>query len=248
MSDVWHTPRYPDLADDTAYEEVLGTLTDLTDALLDSVKAMDDDQVRGPSACDGWTRGHVLTHLARNADGLRNLLEWARTGVQTPAYASRQARDADIESGAGRTASELEADLDAASERLLAEIAVLPPDRRHVPVGMSSGSLEPAHEVLWLRVREVAYHHVDLLTGYSFAHVHDWVVARGLDEAAERLRDGDTLPITLVATDTGQEVSVGNEGAVVRGRAGDLLAWVTGRGDGADLASDSRLPSLPPWG
>src|SRR5260370_71465 len=33
-------------------------------------------QVREPSPLPGWARGHVLTHLARNPDGLRNLLIW----------------------------------------------------------------------------------------------------------------------------------------------------------------------------
>ncbi len=43
----------------------------------------------------------MLTHVARNADAMINLLTWARTGVPTPAYASDQQRDADIEAGAG---------------------------------------------------------------------------------------------------------------------------------------------------
>src|SRR5256885_15091039 len=60
-----------------------------------------------PSLLPGWTRGHVLTHVARNGDGLGNLLRWARTGTETPMYASREARRADIEAGAGRSAAEI---------------------------------------------------------------------------------------------------------------------------------------------
>ena len=44
----------------------------------------------------------MLTHLARNADGLRNLLIWARTGVVTPQYPSFEVRNEEIEAGAGR--------------------------------------------------------------------------------------------------------------------------------------------------
>ena len=47
-----------------------------------------DDAFRAPSLLPGWSRAHVLTHLARNADGMINLLLWARTGIVTPAYAS----------------------------------------------------------------------------------------------------------------------------------------------------------------
>lgn len=248
MSDQQTPPRYPDLADDDAYEGALSTLAVVTDALLDDVKALDDAEVAGPSRCEGWTRGHVLTHLARNADGFANLLEWARTGVETPMYASREARDADIETGSGRSASEIEADVDASAERLLAAVAALPVERRHVPVRAGSGVELLAHDVLWWRTREVAYHHVDLRGTYSFAHLPDWVVARGLDESAVRMTDESAPSLTLVATDTGQRGEVSGGGPAVRGLASDLLAWVTGREDGSALDTDGPLPALPPWG
>ena len=72
---------------------------------------MGDDAFFKPSGLPGWTRAHVLTHVARNADAMVNLVTWARTGVQTPAYVSRDARDADIETGAGRTPAEIRDDL-----------------------------------------------------------------------------------------------------------------------------------------
>ena len=46
-----------------------------------------------------WTRAHLLTHFARNADSLGNLLAWAETGVEQPMYGSGMARDDDIEAG-----------------------------------------------------------------------------------------------------------------------------------------------------
>ena len=74
-----------------------------TGRLLATTAALADPEVREPSLLPGWTRGHVLSHIARNADGLINLLRWAHTGTQIPMYASQQARDADIEAGAGRS-------------------------------------------------------------------------------------------------------------------------------------------------
>ncbi|MGH3331970.1 MAG: maleylpyruvate isomerase N-terminal domain-containing protein, partial [Nocardioidaceae bacterium] len=47
--------------------------------------------LRGPSRLPDWTRGHVVTHVARNAEGLVRLLAWARTGIETPMYPSIQA-------------------------------------------------------------------------------------------------------------------------------------------------------------
>src|SRR5688572_4026869 len=88
-----------------------------TEHLLATAERLDDGSLREPSLLPGWTRGHVLTHVARNADGLINLLSWARTGVETPAYASREAREADIEAGAGRPVAAQLADLRDSAER-----------------------------------------------------------------------------------------------------------------------------------
>ena len=80
----------------------LDRLAAATGRLLASASTLSDAQAREPSLLPGWSRGHVLTHIARNADGMVNLLRWARTGTQTPMYASAQSRAADIEAGAGR--------------------------------------------------------------------------------------------------------------------------------------------------
>src|ERR1044071_5429214 len=80
-------------------------LTDVdraTDDLLRTVADLDPAAVAKPSLLPGWTAGHVLTHVARNADALTNLLTWARTGVETPPYPSPEAREAGIQDGARR--------------------------------------------------------------------------------------------------------------------------------------------------
>ena len=78
----------------------LDRLAMATERLLTTATALSDAQVREPSSLPGWTRGHVLTHIARNADGLGNLLIWARTGTETPMYPSARSRGDDIEAGA----------------------------------------------------------------------------------------------------------------------------------------------------
>ncbi len=62
-----------------------------TARLRQTAAGLSDDQAREPSLLPGWSRGHVLTHIARNADSLRNLLIWARTGVETPQYSGAEA-------------------------------------------------------------------------------------------------------------------------------------------------------------
>ena len=119
-----------------------------------------------PSLLPGWTRGHVLTHVARNADGLGNLLRWARTGAETPMYASREARRADIEAGAGRSAADLAADVQATAIGFAAEAASLPDEAWAAQVRALTGPPIPARSVLDWRLREVEIHHVDLAAGY----------------------------------------------------------------------------------
>ena len=72
---------------------------------------LDAAQVAGPSRLPGWSRGHILSHLARNADALVNLLTWARTGTEKRMYASPADRADGIEAGAHRALPEQLADL-----------------------------------------------------------------------------------------------------------------------------------------
>ena len=96
-------------------------------AVEQHVAALDDAAMLGPSRLPGWTRGHVLTHLARNADALVNLLTWARTGTPTPMYPSVESRNAGIEAGAARPAAEQRADLEATARRLMETARAMTP-------------------------------------------------------------------------------------------------------------------------
>ncbi len=147
---------------------------DATRRLLKTASTLSDDQVRQPSLLPGWTRGHVLNHVARNAEALRNLLIWARTGVKTPAYPSQQARDDAIEAGAGRAAAELLADMTQTAEAFRAEAATLDARAWEVPVHLLDGQEFPAAQVLTRRLVEVELHHTDLGSGYRRA---DWPAA-----------------------------------------------------------------------
>ena len=54
--------------------------------LVARVEHITDEQVRSPSRLPGWTVAHVLTHLARNADGHVRRLEGALRGEDVPRY------------------------------------------------------------------------------------------------------------------------------------------------------------------
>src|SRR4051812_993952 len=73
--------------------------------------------MRAPSLLPGWTRGHLVAHLANSGEALANVLN----GL--PPYASQEARNADIEAGSGRSAAELIAAFNASTAALRALMA-----------------------------------------------------------------------------------------------------------------------------
>ncbi len=95
---------------DPTSPDVLEAVDRHTMLLLDTARGLDDPG--SPSLCEGWTRGHVLTHVARNADGLAALIRSAVDGTGETMYASEEARDADIEAGADRSSAELLEDVE----------------------------------------------------------------------------------------------------------------------------------------
>ena len=76
--------------------------------LLADIDNLDDAAARGASLLPHWTRGHVLTHLARSADSHTGIFLAARRGEVVAQYPGGAAQRAgDIEAGAGRPAAEL---------------------------------------------------------------------------------------------------------------------------------------------
>ncbi|GAA3457084.1 maleylpyruvate isomerase family mycothiol-dependent enzyme [Dactylosporangium matsuzakiense] len=199
---------------------------------------LEDLDLTRPSLCPGWTRGHVVTHLARNADAYVNLLTWARTGVRTPAYASPAARDADIEAGAGRPAEVQRADLAAAATRLATAIDALPAESWSAVVALPSGTEIPAARLVWSRLCEVELHHVDLDAAYRPS---DW------PEAFSRriLHDPATPRAATLTTPDGTVLLAVADAPTVTGEVHALAAWLTGRSDGTDLTGDR--PDLEAW-
>jgi maleylpyruvate isomerase len=233
----------------------LASLSAATDRLLVTSATLTDAEVREPSLLPGWTRGHVLSHIARNADGLGNLLRWAHTGTQMPMYASAQARDADIEAGAGRGAAELAADVRDSAALFAERAATLPAEAWMVPVRALRGGPFPAYGILERRLSELEIHHVDL--GADYAPV-DWpedFVTDCLPRVADSFSGRpDTPPCLIWGDGSGHEYRIGpaEPGAapvIIHGPDRDLLAWLLGRGRGTGLCveSGSALPALPAW-
>ncbi|MEU9118067.1 maleylpyruvate isomerase family mycothiol-dependent enzyme [Streptomyces sp. NPDC048483] len=228
-----------------------------TDRLLVSAGKLDDEAIAEPSLLPGWSRGHVLAHLARNADALVNLLTWARTDVPTPMYASGAARNADIERDADRPLADHLKDLRESSARFDAAAEALPADRWAYQVEMRNGVVERADRLALRRLAEIELHHIDLGVGYTLDRLLPAFVDAELDFLATvKFAGHPDLPALELRTHdgrhwrTGRTATGSDAGAaplVVTGAAADLVGWMTGRGDEDGLgSSDSALPAVPP--
>ncbi|MEV8436848.1 maleylpyruvate isomerase family mycothiol-dependent enzyme [Actinosynnema sp. NPDC051121] len=223
-----------------------------TEALYEVVAGLDLPALRGPSLLPGWSRAHVVTHLARNADALVNLLTWAKTGVEHPMYPSAADRDADIAEGAGRLPQLLRADLDAACQRFAAFARDLPPTAWEAEVAHPRSGPFLAHRVPWLRLREVWFHLVDLDGGVGFEDLPAELLEDFLEDAVGQYADRPDVPsvqVEAVFPDGRQRswalTADSATSPEVSGAAADVLAWLTGRHSGARL--NGTAPTLPRW-
>jgi maleylpyruvate isomerase len=204
------------------HAELLARLDQSHARLSLTLAGLTDDQAQGPSRLPGWSRGHVVTHLARNADALRRLTLGALTGAPVEMYpGGPEARDAAIEEGAGRPSGLLAADHAFAGSRLLGELRRLTPELLGTPVRWRKPIT--AGELAYLRWREVEIHHLDLDLGYTAG---DW-------------------PPEFVAVTLSRELpALAESGVDVRVpdlADHEVLAWLVGR------PTRAGLPDIPAW-
>jgi maleylpyruvate isomerase len=236
-----------------------------TEHVFALVAKLSDAELAGPSALPEWSRAHVVAHLARNAEALIRLVDWARTGVETPMYPSREARAADIAASAGHPPERLRAELADTAAELDAALTALTPAQWRAQVRSALGRPLPAAQVPWMRIREVWLHAVDLDAGAEVADVPDGVLDLLLDEVTATLSATDGCPsVELAPTDRDRRFRLGADGGAGAGRtptdrdrrgqprphsaapvvapAATLVGWLTGRGQAPPGA-----PALPRW-
>jgi maleylpyruvate isomerase len=176
--------------------------------LLSTVATLTDERSGAPSKLPGWTVGHVLTHLARNADGHTRRLEAALRGEDLARYPGGSVqRESDISKGAARPVREVLDDLRRAQDRL--ELAWDKSAAAGWPHPEFRGDDHwPASASPVRRLREVEIHHVDL--GFAYGP-SDW-------------------PAEYVAWELPMLLATVPERVQRPEYSRDLIVWLAGRG------------------
>ena len=220
----------------------LAGLNDATERLVAEVATLDDAAVTQPSRLPGWTRGHVLAHLARNADALVNVFQGR------PMYPSLEVRNADIERDAPRPLAAHLADLRDSADRLATTTARLTDDEWRAVVTLRDGQRDVASVIPLRRWVEIELHGIDLDIGRTIASLPNAFLDRAPEYLARRLADHPDVPPVELRAEDGRSWRTGRAGEpprIIVGTAAALVGWLSGRTAGSGLTAAEPLPELP---
>ena len=231
-------------------EEISKTemLRESTQRLVRTVDSLPDAAFAEPSRLPDWTRAQLVAHLTLNAEGLAGALTGLVQDEPTPMYRSQDARDEDIDKLGAAEPTELRDRLLAATTEFADAVAAVPEDAWGAELErVPGGPTFRAGAVPGMRLREVEIHHADLDAGYTRADWSPEFATLLLDSMAKR--GAWTEPFRVRPTDVEGTWAFGEGGPTVTGTAADLGWWLTGRGSGEGLTSDSggELPGIGAW-
>lgn len=230
-----------DLQMDDAVEQVSAA----TERLLATISELSAFELDRPTLLPGWSRAHLLSHVARNADAGRALLLGVRSGQRAQMYASAAVREADIEFGSRRPGEVILADVTLSSQRFVVDARATEPllsGGSFTLIGRD-GSIEerPVSMPVNRRLQEVEFHHVDLDAGYTFADSPP-----SLLDAMLQLVIWDLSWQDFDIAESGDGWSLG--GVDIAGTPAALLTWLSGRSRGIGLDASGPLPEVPSLG
>ena len=209
--------------------------------LLALTADLDDAAARGDSVLPGWSRGHVITHIANFSEAMTRQVEEALQGRLVEVYdGGRPARDAAIEAGADRSAAELEAHLNQAVSALLDAWDKVGPTDWPLPILHRNSNLSAGLNATW---RELAIHTVDLDLGITPASWSPAFCLHLLDFL--RPRTPQAIHLVLHPDDAPTWETGTGDPHVLTGTLTDLTAWYAGRTPAAPITGPT--PDLLPW-
>lgn len=225
-------------------------LTEAGQRLVRTVDGLSGDDWEAPSLLPGWSRAHVVAHLALNGEALRDVLRGVAEQEPLPMYESQEKRDSDIEELAAAEHADLR-------ERLMSVLTTFQHAMVGLPESAWSGRFErspggpdlPLDALPLMRVREIEIHHADLGAGYTADHWPTRFAEVVVDGMVRRLDPEAAFRVTPLDSERSWEVGgVGEQSPVVTGPVAQLAWWLTGREPGGQVAcSRGELPTIGAW-
>lgn len=226
--------------------EVRPRKTEMTQRLLGETIRLSDKEWQEPSLLPGWTRAHVATHVARNADGLARSLEALDRGRAQRMYTSEAARQSAIERGSQRSGLDLQIDLDTSAGHLNRVFDLLDTIDPQTMIELRAGFRIPVKLLPLARLNEVVLHHVDLNVGFGVDDIPQPVARWLVEWTLLRLAGRADVPAMVISSTSGLRSTLGGIGEHLNVHGSDqaLLGWLTGRAHGETLQGTGGI-TLP---
>jgi len=193
-----------------------------------AIENLDDAAMRRASLLPGWSVGHVLSHVSRNAESHVRRTEAAADSLIVEQYVGGYAgRAEEIDNGAGRSARDQIEDVRHTAELLERTWSTLEPTAWNNPVIDVAQRERPLRLMPGRRWQELEVHFIDLGIGVTCADWPEDFVSDRLPVLRETLQQ--RLPEGTVAPGPGSLAP------------SEELCWLFGR------LSRKDLPQLAPW-
>ncbi|WP_159610779.1 maleylpyruvate isomerase family mycothiol-dependent enzyme [Glutamicibacter sp. JC586] len=209
-----------------------------------TVQTLSSAELAADSLCAGWSRAHVIAHLASNGRTLVKLVDWATSGEPQKLYESQEARNAEIDQLAALPREELLSAFEETAtyfakecERLAGELAVEEVDLH--------GKIIPATSIVALHIAEVVIHHHDLDTAWSIEEADPDSQENAVEAAVRAMRVKDAPGMTLLSEE-GDKWVIGDGSLTVRADRAGFVEWLA-RGNARYIQADGPIPQLPTW-
>lgn len=231
-------------------DQLVERLKAAADVVSAKLNGLGDADVVVPTALPGWTRGHVLAHIAHVSNAVARQVEYALRGEKIEFYDGGQGgRTQAIEMNAGHTAAEHSAYISTALTRALMVLSSLDESQWTLPVSYRNGDVRGVALAYW---RELVIHLADLQLGRGPETWSKEFCLYLIEFLSVRVPAGlrlKLLPLGLAP----MTIGAGTQAVSVSGMLTDIVAWLSGRTPTmgslrAEAAADSvELPQLLPW-
>jgi maleylpyruvate isomerase len=225
----------------------LGAMQRESGMAMATIASLTDEELAKPTRCQGWTRAHVIAHLALDADALVNLATWAVTGQEKPDYESLEKRNTAIDTAAAQSAAELTTALGQANARMLEAFQAL---KNGVEVETVPTLFSGDVDSFWLpaqRTTELIVHHNDLDTTWEWHEADPDALVDAIEVCVRRLQANPESPGLRVIAREGEEWTVGDGLSRIEGYYETLLPFLARGQTEEGLRHEGELPGLPPW-